>query len=142
MTTKQFSIFLAVVIAGFVALAAAQSFGSFAIGPIAPTVAQCPAGLAGQAVYCPVGSSTLAYSTYVSYNAGTYSLLVPPPASGPTLTGADPINVSTSGVISLNYDSALHTGIATLGLTASIPTSSVAVPATSGTLPATSAPVK
>ena len=126
MNTKQFCIILAVVITGFVVLAAAQSYGTFGIGPIAPTVAQCPAGAAGMATYCPVGSSTLAYATYVSYNAGAYTLLVPAPSTA-SFTGTDPISVSSSGVISLNSDAALHALIDSLSLTATVPTSSAPV---------------
>jgi len=132
MTTKQFCTLLAVVVIGFVILAAAQSYGGFAIGPIAPTVTQCPPGVAGQAVYCPVGSSTLTYSTYVSYNAGAYMPLVPA-SSGPALTATDPIAISPAGVVSLNSDAALHTIIGNLGLTATVP---------ANTIPTASAPVK
>ena len=57
----------------------AQSFGVSGIGPIAPTVAQCPAGLPSFALICPVGSGT-SYQFYVSFNGGAY---IPLGAQGP-----------------------------------------------------------
>lgn len=51
----------------------AQSFGAWAAGPIAPTVAQCPPGILNNAVYCPVGSGTT-FNTYVNYNNLGYVL--------------------------------------------------------------------
>lgn len=75
----------------------AQSYGAFGVGPIAPTVANCPAGQPGNyAVLCPVGSSSAGYTMYVSYNGGAYQLLVP--ASTASVTGTLPIVVSGNSV--------------------------------------------
>jgi hypothetical protein len=61
--------------AGIVSLLHAQSYGALGSGPIAPTVANCPAGQTGLAMLCPVGSGTT-YQMYVSYNGGAYAPLV------------------------------------------------------------------
>jgi hypothetical protein len=116
---------------------------AFAVQPIAasPTATACISG-SGQGLICfyGAGTATAPYGVCASFNGGACNPITA--SAGLTMTGTDPIAVSSTGVISLSYDAALHTGIASLGLTASIPTSSVAVPATSGTLPATTAPVK
>jgi hypothetical protein len=53
----------------------AQSYGADGIGPIAPTVSNCPAALSGFAMLCPVGSGT-SFQLYISYNGGAYAPLV------------------------------------------------------------------
>ncbi len=66
----------------------AQSFGVSGIGPIAPTVAQCPVGIASFAFICPVGSGT-SFQIYVSYNGGAYIPLATQGQQGiPGATGA------------------------------------------------------
>lgn len=50
---------------------ASASYSSLSIGPIAPTVAQCPKAPAGYMTLCPVGSNS-SFETYVSYG-GAYN---------------------------------------------------------------------
>lgn len=94
---------------------------------------------------CVVVASSTQYCNasdgpFVSINGAAFVAMLP--VAGTTLTGADPINISSSGVVSLNSDVALKSIIDGVGLTASIPASSVSIPAGSGTLPASSVPVK
>lgn len=78
---KHLTLFLVLVLAGFLIMryphaVLGQSYGAVSIGPIAPAVANCPAGQSGFATLCPVGSGST-YTMYVSYNAAAYQLLVP-----------------------------------------------------------------
>ena len=58
--------------------ASAQGYGAIGFAPIAPAVANCPAGVTNGAMLCAVGTSASTYTLYVSYNAGAYQLLVTP----------------------------------------------------------------
>lgn len=77
----------------------AQTYGGLGFGTIAPAVASCPAGLANMAMLCAVGTSATGYTTYISYNAGAYQLLVP--AAAPAVTS---FNGRTGAVILTDAD--------------------------------------
>jgi hypothetical protein len=60
-------------VGGFVLwVKASGSYGALGVGPIAPTVAQCPKPITGYMRMCPVGASG-SYQTYISYNGGAYN---------------------------------------------------------------------
>jgi hypothetical protein len=86
------------------------------------------------------GTATAPYGVCASFNGGACNPITA--SAGLTMTGTDPIAVSSTGVISLNFDAALHTGIDSLGLTAAIPTTVVSIPAGSGNFQAVTIPVK
>ena len=101
MTTKQFSILIAVVLLGLViglpvvSNVYAQSYGAMSYLPIAPAVSNCPPGIANGTTLCTVGTTSGPYTIYVSYNAGAYQPLI---GAGVTITGAAPIVVSGGAV--------------------------------------------
>ena len=116
---------------------------AFAVQPIAasPTATACISG-SGQGLICFYGAGTSAapYGVCASFNGGACNPITA--SAGLTMTGTDPIAVSSTGVISLSYDAALHTGIDSLGLVATVPASSATIAATSASVPSTSAPIK
>ena len=65
----------------------AQSYGSIGLGPIAPTVANCPPAQVTAAQLCPVGSGST-FQMYVSYNGGAYAPLTGQVTSFNGRTGA------------------------------------------------------
>jgi hypothetical protein len=77
-----------------VVLMFAQSYAGLSLGPIAPTVSQCPTASATGATLCPVGTSTTGYGMYVSYNGAAYQLLTP----AGSVTGSAPIVVSGTAI--------------------------------------------
>lgn len=76
MKNWQFATLIATIVLCAALFAFGQSYGTIGYAPIAPTLASCPAGLANSTMLCTVGSAGK-YSIYVSFNAGTYQLLVP-----------------------------------------------------------------
>lgn len=92
---KKLTLSLAITIFALVGSMFGQSYGAVSVGPIAPAVANCPAGVSGQATYCPVGTSTAGYATYVSYNGGAYQLLVP---ASTTITATAPLSLTGSTI--------------------------------------------
>jgi hypothetical protein len=140
------SVFLGAFIGGFVQSSftpPAVHAQAFAVQPIAasPTATACISG-SGQGLICFYGAGTSAapYGVCASFNGGACNPITA--SAGLTMTGTDPIAVSSTGVISLSYDAALHTGIDSLGLVATVPASSATIAATSASVPSTSAPVK
>jgi hypothetical protein len=85
------------------------SFGVMGIGPIAPTVAQCPANTANAttplAALCPVGTAA-PYQMYVSYNGGAYAPLVGASGGVTSFNGRSGAVVSAAG----DYTAAQVTG--------------------------------
>ena len=96
----------------------AQSYGAISIGTIAPTVANCPAGQANAASLCVVGTSAAGYAFYVSYNAGTYQLLVPAATGG----GVTSFNGRT-GAVTLSDADVTATGLKVITTVTSTATS-------------------
>lgn len=81
------------------------SYGGFGIGPIAPTVANCPAPAVNQAIQCPVGS-VATFAMYISYNGLAYQPMIAPPAP----TGVTSFNGRT-GVVTLTKGDVTGTGL-------------------------------
>lgn len=111
---------LAALIGGMVARhVSAQSYASISLGPIAPTVAQCPAGQPNTASLCPVGSGA-SYSMYVSYNGGAYAVL----AGGSQTAGVTTFN-GRAGAVTLTKADVTGTGLAVATTVTSTATSTV-----------------
>jgi Collagen triple helix repeat (20 copies) len=81
MTNSQFAVFLTVLVPTLVLcsvmIGLAQSYALWSIGPIAPTVANCPAPVSGSVSYCPVGTTAANYALYVSWNGGAWTAPTP-----------------------------------------------------------------
>lgn len=84
----------------------AQGYGAIGFEPIAPTIANCPAGLANGTMLCTVGTVNN-YAIYVSFNAMAYQLLVPPS----TTAGITSFNGRTGPAITLTKADVLSAGI-------------------------------
>ena len=90
---KKYMLFAAAAVVGLAIYLHGQSYGALGIGPIAPTVASCPAAQATQATLCAVGSGT-SFTMYVAYNGGAYA----PLTGATTISGTAPIVVNGSTV--------------------------------------------
>lgn len=82
-----------------VGYALGQSFGSWSFGPNAPTLASCPAGIAGMTTFCSVGTKTTPYAVWASFDAGVYVQIYPPPAAA---TGIQSINGKTGPNVTIS----------------------------------------
>lgn len=136
--TRDMKRFVLVVMILWAIWACTQSYASWSIGPIAPAVANCPAGVAGDVSFCPVGTSSANYALYVNWNNGGWVLFQPGggtasytgtapivvngtviscPTCGPVYTATSPVVISgsTISLLSTGYVASFNTRTGPVG---------------------------